>query len=716
MTWQPSIGVWLEDDGARFRVWTPASQTVDVEIVLPGGASRFVPLLRADDGAFSAHVEVVGPGTRYRYRLNGRHSFPDVASRYQPDGVHGSSEIVDPSAFAWSDHEWTGIDLRDVIVYELHVGTFTPQGTFDGVRERLVELRDLGVTAIELMPIGDFPGGRNWGYDGVSLFAPARCYGRPDDLRRLVDSAHQHGLAVFLDVVYNHLGPDGNYLGAFSPYYFTERHQTPWGQALNFDGEYSQRVRDFFIENALHWLHDFHFDGLRLDATHAIADDSPRHFLAELSGRVQESFADAKRRPLLIAEDSRNLASMVKPPEEDGWGMDAVWADDFHHQVRVALVGDRDGYFRDYQGSAEEIAATVRHGWFYCGQHSVYLNRRRGSNPEDMEPSQFVICVQNHDQIGNRAFGDRLNHQIDQPEYHAAAALLLCSPQTPLLFMGQEWAASAPFQFFTNHNEELGKLVTEGRRREFQRFKAFADPATRETIPDPQALETFLNSRLQWEERDAVEHATTLRLYRDLLRLRRSEPALGFRPPDELDPGSDAGEQATGENAAGENAASPAAGDAAEAGTAAANVVEGDAVGTDTAATGTAATDAAAADAAEDAEAPYTVTADARAFGDNAVLVRRPSPLPDAGGHGDVLLVVQLRDKGTVELSRAPMALLRPGLAWRLLFSTEGSQYSTDPRPIRLGGDGAAPRILFLRAGAVLLKATRVSSPGNPQL
>jgi maltooligosyltrehalose trehalohydrolase len=375
---------------------------------------------------------------------------------------------------------------------------------------------------------------------------------------------------------------------------------------------------------------------------------------------------------LLIAEDSRNLAQMMKPTEENGWGMDGVWADDFHHQVRSALAGDRDGYFLDYRGSAEDIAATVRRGWFYCGQQSLFLNRPRGSNPAGLAPSQFVLCIQNHDQVGNRAFGDRLHHQIDWAAYHAASALLLCSPQTPLLFMGQEWAASTPFQFFTDHHEELGKLVTEGRRREFERFKAFADPETREKIPDPQGLETFLNSRLAWEERETDEHAATLRLYRDLLRLRRSEPALGFRPAeDDAEPRADADEDAAREDAA-----------------------EGDTADT----------------AAEDEKPVDASTTDARAFGDNAVLMRRSSPAADADGHGDVLLVVQLRGKGTVELSRAPMAALKSGLSWRLLFSTEGLQYATDPRPIRMGGEESAPRILFLRAGAVLLKATRASS------
>ena len=647
MTWKPSIGAWPENAGTRFRVWSPTSQTVEVQVIPRKGAPQFCPMQRGDDGTFTAHVGAIGPGALYRFRLNGQDVFPDVASRYQPEGVHGPSEIIDPAAFRWSDDDWQGIALRDVIVYELHVGTFTPEGTFEGVRKRLAALRELGVTAVELMPLGDFPGERNWGYDGVSLFAPARCYGPPGELRRLVDAAHAQGLGVFVDVVYNHLGPDGNYLGAFSPFYFDGRHQTPWGPAINFDGGQSRPVREFFIENALYWLHEFHIDGLRLDATHAIADDSPRHILAELSDRVRESFAGTKRRPLLIAEDSRNLALMMKPTEQDGFGMDGVWADDFHHQIRAALAGDRDGYFQDYSGSCEDIAATVRQGWFYCGRKSVFLDRPRGSDPAGLSPEQFVTCIQNHDQVGNRAFGDRLHHTIDLAAYRAASVLLLCCPQTPLLFMGQEWAASSPFQFFTDHHEGLGKLVTEGRRREFQRFKAFCDPQTRETIPDPQALQTFLNSRLNWEERAAETHAATLRLYRALLRLRRTEAALAAPHP-------------------GDDASQP----------------------------------------------PASIAANAQAFGDAAVLVRRFAPssgLPQ-GQQGDVLIAVQLAGAGTIDLSRAPLATLRSGLGWKLLLSTEGARYAADPRPIRMGGGEAAPRILFLRPGAILLKAASLEA------
>jgi maltooligosyltrehalose trehalohydrolase len=374
------------------------------------------------------------------------------------------------------------------------------------------------------MPVADFPGSRNWGYDGVSLFAPCRQYGTPDDLRRLVDTAHGAGLAVLLDVVYSHFGPDGAYGTLFSPFYQSSRHQSPWGAAINVDGDWSGPVRAFFIENALHWLHEYHFDGLRLDATHGLIDDSPRHLVAEL---VERARASVRHRPiLLVAEDERNLASIVRPAEEGGWGLDAVWADDFHHQVRRLSAGDRDGYYEDYTGTTAELASTVRHGWFYRGQYSRHLAKPRGTDPAGVPLHRLIVCIQNHDQIGNRPFGRRLNHQISPALYRALSALLLFVPETPLLFMGQEWAASTRFLFFTDHHPELGRLVTQGRREEFSRFEAFVDPVIRLTIPDPQAAATFESSRLRWTELEDPAHAGVLELYRELIRLRRSHPAL----------------------------------------------------------------------------------------------------------------------------------------------------------------------------------------------
>ena len=534
------FGANVVEGGVEFRVWAPGHQTVDVVIYGPD-AVVVIPLEPArggggaevredggaggEDGWFAGRVEGIGPGARYRYRLDGADTFPDPASRSQPDGVHDPSEVVDPSAFQWTDDGWAGVPREELVIYELHAGTFTPEGTFDAAIEKLDHLVSLGVTAVEPLPVATFPGSRNWGYDGVGLFAPDASYGGPEALRRFVDAAHARGLAVILDVVYNHLGPEGNYLPAFtSGRYFTERHHTPWGAAVNYDGADAKPVREFVIHNALHWAHEYHVDGLRLDATHAIVDDSPTHVLAEMAARVTESLDG--RHFVFIAEDERNERNVVTPRPEGGWGLDAVWADDFHHQVRRLLAGDHESYFADYAGTAPEIVQTLRKGWFYEGQESRNHGVARGTPAEGLPPAAFVHTIQNHDQVGNRAHGERLHHQIPLAKYRAAVALLLFSPYTPLLWMGQEWAASAPFLYFTDHPEELGKLVTEGRRKEFGKFSAFADPEVRERIPDPQAPETFERSKLDWTERDAPPHAGILALHRALLHLRRTHPAL----------------------------------------------------------------------------------------------------------------------------------------------------------------------------------------------
>ena len=524
--WTPTLGAIVNGHTTTFRVWAPDHAQVDLVIEASdegrdAPAETFRPLAQEPGGYWSARFDDLSAGTRYKYRLDGDRdlTFPDPASRWQPAGVHGPSAVVDPSHFVWTDAAWRPPGLRDVVFYELHVGTFTPEGTFLAARDRLPYLADLGVTAVELMPLGDFPGSRNWGYDGVAIFAPARCYGTPDDLRAFVDAAHHHRLAVFVDVVYNHLGPDGAYANAFSPYYFTDRHKTAWGAGVNLDGPHSEQVRRFFIENARHWIHEYHVDGLRLDATHAIRDDSPMHFLAELTTVVRSS---APRPVLIVAEDHRNLAHMLQAPPQGGFGLDGLWADDFHHQVRVHTARDHEGYYEDYAGTTDDIAATIRQGWYYTGQYSKHLGAPRGTPTEGVSPAQFVICIQNHDQIGNRADGARVHHQIGAATYRALSTLLLLAPETPLLFMGQEWAASAPFQFFTDHGTELGRLVTEGRRREFAAFAAFADAAARERIPDPQAASTFERSRLRWNEQSREPHAATLRLYRRLLAIRRA--------------------------------------------------------------------------------------------------------------------------------------------------------------------------------------------------
>jgi maltooligosyltrehalose trehalohydrolase len=473
------------------------------------GTGPEVAMTKQVDGYFTASVPGAAPGTRYSFYVDGRGPFPDPASRYQPEGVHGPSLVVDPSSYQWHDAAWTGIALRDAVFYELHVGAFTPEGTYRAAAGKLAYLKDLGITAIELMPLSDFAGDRNWGYDGVAPFAPARPYGTPDELRAFIDQAHQLGLAVFLDVVYNHFGPDGAYQSTFSSHYFTKRHHTPWGDAVNYDSALSEPVREYVIENALRWVNEYHFDGLRLDATHAIKDDSSPHILAELKAKLGP-------RVLVIAEDCRNLAELVKPASQGGLGLDAIWADDFHHQMRRFLAGDRDGYFAPYPDSIASLVNIIKRGWM-----------RGNSDTTGIDTFRFVFCIQNHDQIGNRAVGDRLHHNIDLPTYRAASALLLLLPQTPLLFMGQEWAAATPFRFFTDHHDELGRLVTEGRRREFS--------FSQSSIPDPQLLETFQASKLRWDELSAEPHASVLRLYKSLLQMRRLEPVPGHFHIEALD-------------------------------------------------------------------------------------------------------------------------------------------------------------------------------------
>jgi maltooligosyltrehalose trehalohydrolase len=519
MSWRPSLGAIPDSGGTRFRVLAPRAGALEVQI--EGAAPRRVPMAPDGAGGHEAFVEGIGAGARYRIVLDGR-PFPDPASRFQPDGVHGPSQVVDPSAFRWRTEGWRGVPIERAVIYEAHVGTFTAEGTFAALEARLPELADLGVTILELMPLADFPGSRNWGYDGAALFAPARCYGTPDDLRRLVDAAHGLGLGVHLDVVYNHFGPDGAYVVPFDPEVFSERHRSPWGAGINLDGPGSDRVRAFFIENARHWIHEYRMDGLRLDATHAMVDESPCHFTAELAARVREGAA----RPdvLVVAEDSRNWAHMVKPEADGGWGLDAVWTDDFHHSLRRLLAGDSDGYFHQLLGTTGELAAILNGGWRF-GPEYAYDARDTRTDPRGIPPARFVIAAQNHDQVGNRAFGERLHHQIGPAAWRAASALLLLAPQTPLLFMGQEWAASAPFRFFTDHAEPLGSQVARGRIAEFAHFEAFQDAAMLERIPDPQAPSTFESSRPDWGERTRGVHAATLRLYRALLAMRREHPA-----------------------------------------------------------------------------------------------------------------------------------------------------------------------------------------------
>ncbi|MFN2509128.1 MAG: malto-oligosyltrehalose trehalohydrolase [Chthoniobacterales bacterium] len=520
LTSERSQGADLLPDGVRYRTWCEHQQAEALILDSTGVTLRIVPLKAEGDGYFSGVDGEGAAGDLYQYRFGDSQGWPDPASRCQSDSVHGPSMVVDPMAYQWSDGGWTAPGLSDLIIYEAHVGTFTAEGTFRSAIERLEHLVALGVTAIELMPVADFPGARNWGYDGVLLYAPARVYGPPDDLRAFVDSAHALGLAVILDVVYNHLGPDGNYTGVYHSGYRDARQQTPWGAAFDYA---SGPVRAFFAENAPYWMREFHIDGFRLDATHEILDRSERHILAEIAERVHSLGG------LVIAEDDRNDPKLLRPAARGGYGLDAAWADDFHHVLRVMLTTEREGYYANYEGTATELAQTVRHGWLFRGQAQSTTGKPRGGDTTELAPQQFVCCISNHDQTGNRAFGERLGRVISPAAYRAASALLCLIPQTPLLFMGQEWSASTPFQFFTDHNAQLGSAVTKGRRREFRHFAAFRDTALLTTIPDPQAESTFRNSKLRWEELHDPTNAGVLLLYREFLELRQTHPALRER-------------------------------------------------------------------------------------------------------------------------------------------------------------------------------------------
>lgn len=515
------LGASVSADGVTYRVWAPSARAARVLVTAGSGAERELAMRRDDAGYHEAMDPMGRAGDAYVYSLDGGRGLPDPVSRAQREGVHGPSVVVDPS-FPWTDKGWKRPDFRDLVIYEIHIGTFSAEGTFAGAIEHLEAVRELGVNAIQLMPLADFPGDRNWGYDGVLLYAPARCHGSPEDLRRLVDRAHALDMAVILDVVYNHFGPSGNYLREFSPHYFTGRHHTPWGEAVNFDSADCGPVRGFFLNNIRMWMREYHIDGFRLDATHEIPDCSPTHILAELTAAI------AERGGYAIAEDPRNEAQLITERDSGGLGFGAVWADDFHHVTRVSQTGERFWYFEDFTGSTDELVTTLEHGWLYRGQVSPMGGKPRGTVCRHLPPERFVHCISNHDQSGNRAFGERLSHMISPAGYRALSALLCLSPYTPMLFMGQEWGASAPFLFFTDHDAELGVAISKGRKREMAKFPEFADEAAADQIPDPQDEETFLRSRLNWGERDAPEHAGLMELYRACLALRREQVV--FRP------------------------------------------------------------------------------------------------------------------------------------------------------------------------------------------
>jgi maltooligosyltrehalose trehalohydrolase len=517
--WQPGFRLGatrLAADSCRFLVWAPRAESVDLHIVRPD--DRLVPMERLDQGYFCAVVDKVAPHAHYRYRLNGVTERPDPASRLQPEGVHGPSQVVDGN-FPWDDSGWMGLPLQDYVIYELHVGTFSPEGTFDAVIPRLEELKRLGVTAIELMPVAQFPGARNWGYDGVDPYAVQNSYGGPDGLRRLVNACHGLGLCVVLDVVYNHLGPEGNYLAAYGPY-FTDRYATPWGEAINFDGGHSDEVRRYFVENAVRWVSDFHIDALRLDAIHAIVDPSALPFLEELGCAVHAVAESLGRHVHVIAESDRNDARFVHTRPEGGCGLDALWNDDFHHALHVLLTGESAGYYEDFHG-IEDLVRAYREGFVYAGQYSAYRLRRHGNSPCSVPARRFIVFSQNHDQVGNRMRGERLSELTDLEGLKLAAGAVLLSPFLPLLFMGEEYGEVAPFPYFVSHTDpQLVEAVRRGRREEFARFTWPGE------LPDPQSEETFRRARLNWELRRQGHHRVLCEFYAELLRLRRTLPAL----------------------------------------------------------------------------------------------------------------------------------------------------------------------------------------------
>lgn len=520
----------LGDGRCQFVVWAPLVEQVEIAFTMP--EPRCVPMERDAQGYHRAIVPDVAPGARYFYRLDGEKERPDPTSRLQPEGVHGPSAVVDPRAFAWGDDGWSGLPLERFVIYELHVGTFTPEGTFDAVIPHLDTLAELGVTAVEIMPVAQFPGTRNWGYDGVALFAVQDSYGGPDGLKRLVDACHRRGLAVVLDVVYNHLGPEGNYLWDYAPY-FTERYHTPWGAALNFDGRGSDEVRRFFIENALQWFEDFHMDALRLDAIDAILDRSAYPFLRELADIVHARANAAGRAHYLIAESDMNDVRVIRSPEQAGYGMDAQWSDDFHHALHVLLTGEQLGYYADFTGITD-LAHAYRENFVYAGKYSSHRQRRHGNRARPAEGRQFVICAQNHDQVGNRITGDRLSQLLPFDMLKLAAGVLLLAPYVPLLFMGEEYGASTPFQFFTSHGDPaLIEAVRQGRQSEFAAFRWQGE------VPDPHDPATFARSILRHGERDEEPHRTLWEFYRELLRLRRTVPALATLDPENLDIAAD---------------------------------------------------------------------------------------------------------------------------------------------------------------------------------
>jgi maltooligosyltrehalose trehalohydrolase len=515
----------LGQDRTRFVVWAPFRERVEAHVITP--PEKILPLQKDEQGYFTLEAEGIPAGSLYLYRLDGKAEYPDPASRFQPQGVHGPSQVVEPG-FAWDDHRWSGLPLKEYIIYELHIGTFTPEGTFNAVIGQLDGLKELGITAIEIMPVAQFPGNRNWGYDGVLLYAVQDSYGGPSGLKRLVNACHQRGMAVVLDVVYNHLGPEGNHLAEFGPY-FTDRYHTPWGAALNFDGAYSDEVRRFFIDNTTYWITDFHIDALRLDALHAILDISSYTFIEELAASVHRQAEKLVRKIYLIGESSANNARLVRPVESGGYGLDAQWNDDFHHALHTLLTGEKTGYYLDF-GTMHQLARAFREGFVYSGEYSLYRKYRHGTSSSDIPAERFVVFSQNHDQVGNRAGSERLSRLISFESLKLTAGIVILSPFVPLLFMGEEYGETAPFPYFVSHTDAgLIEAVRKGRREEFAAFEWEGD------IPDPQDEATFLSARLNHGLCREGQHKVLREFYHELIRLRRENIALANLSKDNME-------------------------------------------------------------------------------------------------------------------------------------------------------------------------------------
>lgn len=512
---------YLNGDKVRFSVWAPFKDKVEVEI--KDGPT--VPLVKDSKGYWEEVVSEIPAGTFYKFKLDGKESFPDPASLSQPVGVHSWSSVVDLNSFSWNEDSWKGISLGEMIIYELHVGTFTDAGTFEAIIDKLDHLLELGINTIEILPIAQFPGSRNWGYDGVYPYASQFSYGGPEGLNKMIDACHQKGIAVIIDVVYNHMGPEGNYLSQYGPY-FTEKYQTPWGAAINFDDKFSDEVRNFFLQNAIMWLRDFRFDGLRLDAIHEIIDRSAKHLLKELSQKIDELEKETGRHYVMIAESDLNDTKVINSYEKGGFGLEGQWVDDFHHSLHTLLTGENEGYYTDY-GNMEQLAKSYRQAFIYDGIYSKFRKRTVGNSPSDLDFSNFVVCIQNHDQTGNRMLGDRISKLVSFEAQKLAAGVVLSSPFVPMLFMGEEFAEERPFQYFVSHGDpDLVKAVQEGRKREFKYF--FSDSEEGD-FPDPQGEVTFNASKLNWNFKKDASKATIFEFYKKFIQLKKEGAFDAFR-------------------------------------------------------------------------------------------------------------------------------------------------------------------------------------------